>query len=932
MSGGRSRRWLPTPDNHTVSRLALSLWLLLVAAGGLSAATEDGRVIHRFDFEERDDGNFEDLPMFFERSEGVGMPHWAGGRLVIDRARSGQHSFRLDINGGSSAYRVGRRVLEAVPQARYRIDAYVSTTQLEFARARINVFFMDEAGEVLSTSMRQSVPVASPGGADGWIPISVEAYSEDPEVKWIGFELGLLQPGAGGVDAGGRVEDDALLRFRQDVRGSAWFDDVTVSRIPQIRVSESGRAGIFSAKAPVVLELEVVDARASDLQSFGRAFDASGKEVWAQPGHASRIRIADSRAEIIYSFSMGVLPPGVYTAVLRVSGAGTQSLDGVATATHRTRFAVLADTPTESVADPRFTIDAAHLAEADWPQLVAMLRPIGVGRVAVAVWGGPGQNDVGQNTDGFSALTSGLSELGIKLTAVFDGPTPSIAEAAGGDGWLLLVDAITHNEPAATTWRSALGFLVSRHAHMIDRWQVGTVADADRFASDAQLRRTHQYFFEVIASLVSQPVLAMPWPARQAIRLDPQPDAFELHIGSNVPPRQLPLYIADATSVGTGSEVSLHLDWLDPEKYGREEVLSDTVQRVTLALAGGADRLTLPLPYHLSTETGFAEPTESYVVLRTLLNAIGGRAYQGRVPAGDVDDRVEAYLFADPDDAAGVGTLVIWGESSKASGGRSTLKMNLGSGAEQVDLWGNRRPLRQDAGGFRDGVADVAVGVVPSIITGVDAPLTRLRQTVRLDNPMIESSFRPHPRQLMLTNTFNRQISGTIRVGSPTGWRAELLARSFSLNPGETLSRSIDLHIPYNSDAGQHRLDVRILLSGGKPAADGRPGVVEVHVPLEVQLGLAEVGLRTLARRENGDLLVEQTITNYGDTPVHYDAFVLVPGRSRQERLVVDLGPGREAVRRYLFRGAGELPAGSELLSGLREMEGTRVLNDRVDF
>ncbi len=210
--------------------------------------------------------------------------------------------------------------------------------------------------------------------------------------------------------------------------------------------------------------------------------------------------------------------------------------------------------------------------------------------------------------------------------------------------------------------------------------------------------------------------------------------------------------------------------------------------------------------------------------MRTLLASLSGKSYQGRVPAGDVGQRVQAYLFADPQAPDGRGTIVIWTDSDASEGDgsdRVALEMNLGPGAEQVDLWGNRRPLTQSASKQREGRADVQVGRLPSFVVGVDAPMTRIRQTVRLDDPLIESSFRPHPRMLLMTNTFNRPISGTIRLETPEGWTADLPSRSFSLNPGETMVRPVELLIPYNSDAGRHRINVSIHLRAGSGGGGG---------------------------------------------------------------------------------------------------------------
>src|SRR4051812_24980678 len=80
--------------------------LVLILAGVASHAqpAEVNRVLRTFDFEERRLGNAEDLPMNWTKVDGPGLPHYVNGRLTTDRARSGQYSFRFDLNGGGRLF------------------------------------------------------------------------------------------------------------------------------------------------------------------------------------------------------------------------------------------------------------------------------------------------------------------------------------------------------------------------------------------------------------------------------------------------------------------------------------------------------------------------------------------------------------------------------------------------------------------------------------------------------------------------------------------------------------------------------------------------------------------------------------------------------------------------------------------------------------
>jgi hypothetical protein len=72
-------------------------------------------------------------------------------------------------------------------------------------------------------------------------------------------------------------------------------------------------------------------------------------------------------------------------------------------------------------------------------------------------------------------------------------------------------------------------------------------------------------------------------------------------------------------------------------------------------------------------------------------------------------------------------------------------------------------------------------------------------------------------------------------------------------------------------------------------------------------------------------------VTNYGESPVDYTAYASYPGQTRQERLVQSLDPGRTTIKLYRFKNVKFLP-GATVRCGLRQLEGTRVLNDEVEI
>src|SRR4051794_14783414 len=168
--------------------------LAAAACPAVAAPDEVKRVVRSFDFEERRLGNVEDLPMHWSKVEGPGMPHYVNGRLASDLAHSGQYSFRLDLNGGSIAYRYAPNPIHVLAGAHYRIDAVVRTTVLPNARARMSAYLVALDGHVLPNAVCHSLPYAARLGGEDWHKLSIELSADDERAASLVLEIGLLQP------------------------------------------------------------------------------------------------------------------------------------------------------------------------------------------------------------------------------------------------------------------------------------------------------------------------------------------------------------------------------------------------------------------------------------------------------------------------------------------------------------------------------------------------------------------------------------------------------------------------------------------------------------------------------------------------------------------------------------------------------------------
>jgi hypothetical protein len=919
-------------------RLAAAFILAMsFASAALAQPAEVSRVLRKFDFEERRLGNVEDLPMHWSKVEGKGLPHYVNGRLSNDRAHSGEYSFRFDLNGGSLIYRYDAGLIPVQPGAHYRVEGFVQTTPLENARARISAYFLDRDGRPMPATVLHSEVFASETNDTTWRKLSLEISAAPdapagpldtkPIASSLVIELSLLQPS---LYAPSSLGQRAL--FGQDIHGSAWFDDVTVSQVPRVTMVTSRAGNIFRRSDPLVLKVLVNDRFTDDLAAQLVIRNAEGRTVYQRSGAldmSAAQTLGPGRRRM--TLALPDLEPGWYEAALVMTSrgefVGQQTLDLIR----------LADDGIEVAPDPRFGIVATDLPYQGWDDLPEILSLLSAGRVKLGVWNDDG--DIQQvNSAAFDLLLERLGELRIEPTACLVSVPPNITEKlqriaspTSGEhldeidpqveGWTRLLKA----DPQL--WQPQLSYLLARHAAHLRHWQLGADG-SDAFATSPAMRDVYKLIYRQFSDLVESPELAMPWPAwYEADRS--AANTVSLHIKPDVLPTQVPLYVSDIQSSAAGAAgaparaTAIYLEPLAREAYGRDVQLRDFVQRIVYALAADARRIDLQLPFTAApaaageSDAGAPvlnkQPKELMLVLRTIMTTLGGASFRGKVP---VADGVEAFLF----DRAGQGILVLWDRGT--SGGIKQLAINLGEHARRIDLWGNSTPLLQSrARPDESSNIRIDIGPTPIFLVDIDGPLAQLRASVAFDNPMLESSFKPHVRTIRFTNPYRQAIAGSFHLTAPSGWIINPPTQNFSLNPGETFQREITIEFPYNSYAGNKTIDAEF-----KVQADTNSTFI---APLTLKLGLSDVGLQTLALRDGEDVIVQQMITNYGEAPIDYTAFAIYPGQARQERLVTNLAPGRTTIKKYRFTKV-KLSPGAKVRSGLKQLEGNRILNDEV--
>ena len=782
-------------------------------------SVEPSRVLRLIDFEERRLGNPEDLPMHWLKLEGSNLPHYVNGKLTRDTARNGEFSFRFDLNGGSLLYRYDPKRVPVREGAHYRVETWVKTTPLPHARARLTAYFVDQDLRPLFDTIVHSAVYAATGPSDNWQRLSVELSTEPSSDKsgkaatgadsvkrdvavrptYLVVELGLLQPNQYAPSTLGQ-----RTLFAQDIRGTCWWDDLSVSQVPKVMLSTDRPGNIFRRGEAVNLRVRVNDRVTDDLAGQLVIRDARGEVVYQRSG-AQDISSTESNSndEKHAILSVPPLRPGWYTASLAMTSRGVlvgeQSLDLIQLADDGPISGLPGSAPgTDPIngssgstgltsrarvkgyfPDRRFGVIATDLPFEGWDELPDVLPFLSVGRVKLAVWSRHGDVQ-GYDAVHFDHLLERLGELGITPTACLVDLPPRIAEEISAlrqsqsltqglvsrpdvvedaaSRWVKLLDA------PPDIWRPQLAYLISRHAQHLDRWQLG--ADGtEAFVTNPQMRDVYGLVYKEFEGLMNRPDLAMPWPGWY--ELDGQlPATVALSVPSSVLPSQLPLYIQDLNTGATSAtqspaksspQLSINLELLDAQQYGRETQIRDFAQRVVYALAGGATRIDLPLPFTVKKvgDAVVKQPQELLLIMRTLITTLGHAQFKGKVP---IAENVEAFLF----DKNGQGILVLWSRGNDPA--PKKLPLNLGQAPMRVDLWGNVTPLVRGAlaDASATGVSTIQpaldvsldIGPMPTFLIDIDGPAAQLRAGVGFDRPLIESSFQPHRRNFRFTNPY----------------------------------------------------------------------------------------------------------------------------------------------------------------------------------
>lgn len=585
--------------------------------------------------------------------------------------------------------------------------------------------------------------------------------------------------------------------------------------------------------------------------------------------------------------------------------------------------------------------------------LATLLGQSGLGWAKYPVWFGEKDQE---QADRLAWFAERLSIHGIEFVGVLDQPPKALRDTIRDKG--RLPSASVFQEPQM--WQPAVDPVMTRLSLKVRWWQLGDDRDTsyvdfpnleqhmlgikkhfERFGQQVHLGFGWRWLRDPPASAATPPWEFLSYSAEPELtaaeltaylqmpttplRRKPATAAATTPVTTpvSVPTTRLSVgaTLAAPTSTATAPPTNLAAprNWivltpLPRSQYSSSSRVLDLVQRMLAARQQGSAVVFIPQPF--SDETGLlnadGSPGELYVPWRTTATLLGGTQYLGSLPlpGGSVN-----HVFA----REGHTVMVLWNDTP------TTESFFLGEDVRHLDLWGREIKLARKAAnepGEDRAEITVNVGAEPTFVLGLDEGLTRWQIRARFETTHLESVFgRQQPVTLHLENAFPQGVSGTAMLHAPKAWNIAPQPLQFRLAEGETATPDWFVSLQPDAASGPQRVRIDFEIVADKN--------YKFSIYRTLKLGLDDVTVEMRTRiREDGLLLVEQTLTNLTGRPISFNCLLFPPGRRRETKQLLHLPAGRHTITFVIPQ--GEALLGQKLWLRAEEIGGPRVLNSDV--
>ncbi|MCC6492241.1 MAG: hypothetical protein IT424_04395 [Pirellulales bacterium] len=868
--------------------LALSnLLILAVAAAPQSQLRHHPDAVEVFNcqFDRQWDVNYDNWPDKWQRGFGPSLPPYVkAGIEPVEGSISGQ-CLVVHANGGGA--RLESPCASVTRNFSYKVEARLRVTGLKYARVQVRLEFCDEQKQVLETVCGDWLT-----SNDDWADSHLgPVYPSHPGIRLARAVL-YVEPGA-----------------RVDLTGEVALASLWMGRLPKMEVRTNSAFNVYANKDEIEVTCDLSGVLDSDPDILFELLDASsqriegnrvrveGRLITVKRSKASEIVESDADSRAAYAGATSWHPPIVEPGFYKVC-VTMQTAEG---RLKRDVINIALAPPLERTARSEF---GWSLAGDDLPisfdDLARLLPRVAVNWVKLPVWY---SQQHAQRGDELALLAERLAAADVEVVGVLDRP-PADSEFAARLNPASAFADILSADPA--TWMPLLDPVLTRLSLRVRWWQLGGDFD-ESLAAAPNLEAAIGELRGKLFRFGQEVCLGIGWSWNKATASD-LPATWEFQQYSASPGLR-------------GEEVGDYLDlparpgvkrWTLVEPLPRSDYdlatrVRDLVEQMVEAKIHGADAIFASRPFDdergLMTDSG--APSELLLPWRTTAWVLGGATYLGTLPlAGGSANR----LF---ESAQGDMVMVIWNDKPTREA------LYVGDQARVLDVWGRQRSLQTN-----DAAQLIDVDSLPRFVVGLNPSIARWRQSAAFAETHIPSVFgHAHPNHLRILNPFSQGVSGSVEVHAPSGWQISPAKIDFKLAAGESASLPLSVSLPFDASGGPTPVRADFTIDADRQ--------YRLSVFRNLVVGDGDIQIETNSRlEEDGSLVVEQRMVNYGAAPADFKCLLYAPGgRRRQRTQVVQLGASPD-LKIYRYANGAEL-LGAELWLRAQEVDGPRVLNHR---
>lgn len=869
-----------TSEEHTEPVSVLEVLQLAASQATKPAHGSAPLLVCRYPFDRHADRDLDDQPDGWVRRRSPGFPRYVRCGLDKTQGADDSWSLRIQANGGAAA--IYSPLIRIDSFHTYYFEGRVRTEGLRHDAAVLTLSLLDHRRRRL----QRIVSAAVLGDHQDWVPIRLGPIVPPSDVHFaiIGCHLAL---GAG---------------ERHDIGGSAWFDDLSLGRLPRLELDTNFFSHFTSEDAPIRVSSRVSGLDPGFVYRLNLSLRNIADVVVDQAEYPLKPLPSTEPQTVVWEAPRH--PPGFYrvTAVLH--------RDEQPITSQHTTLAVL-----KLVTQVRRQGEFGWSIEHDLPprlrdELPQVSAQAGVNWLKYPLWRALDEGKTAHDAGEVAHLFDRLRVQGIEPVGVLDEPPRALRNKFARE-WSGVAEVFRLPPPV---WRHSLEPVVARFASTVQHWQLGRDNDPS-FSGCGDLSRMLATVQEEIRRLSLNAAVGVAWnaptlpsePVRANFWSQSVPPDWDGSLPNQGPPVWLRLPTGEHREVPRPLP-SAGMAPATPPLAEVEQRASQLVRQMVAAKKAGAPAIFLGDIYH--PEYGLLKPNgapaELFLPWRTYALALQGTSLIGTLPV--FGGSSNAVFSRD-----GEAQIVFWNDQPTQE------LLYLGETPRVVDLWGRSRPLETDP---QTGEQTLLVNAIPSLIVGASEPVVRWSISAGFEKGYMRSEYGGHTDAVIGRNTFSQGVSGSVNLILPDGWESDTREWTIHAAAGEAFRFPVYLTAPPDAVLGKHRFLLDFRLFADRP--------YRLRVPYDYTMGLGDVILEVHDRKlPDGRLEIEQIVTNRTDPEevLDFRCLLYIPNTRRQKAQITKLGRGLD--RKFYYLPHAERFRGQTLSLRLEQDGGRRVLNYR---